>query len=124
MAQACATAHGDHVIVERTPVQGPVLSLEEIPEIPSELAGIWAYIMWESAGCPQRSQDAADREYREGIAELQQCLCRGKSLDELWQVRCPFGIHGHTAAQLSFHSCLQCLASALLGSMLGMLMNR
>ena len=105
-------------------MQGPVLSLEEIPEIPSELAGIWAYIMWESAGCPQRSQDAADREYREGIAELQQCLCRGKSLDELWQVRCPFGIHGQTAAQLSFHSCLQCVASALLGSMLSMLMNR
>lgn len=68
-------------------VQGPVLSLEEIPEIPAELAGIWAYIMWESAGCPQRSQDAADREYREGIAELQQCLCRGKTLEELWQVR-------------------------------------
>lgn len=63
-----------------------MLSLEEIPEIPSELAGIWAYIMWESAGCPQRSQDAADREYREGIAELQQCLCRGKTLDVLWQV--------------------------------------
>lgn len=71
----------------RCVVQGPVLSLEEIPEIPSELAGIWAYIMWESAGCPQRSQDAADREYREGIAELQQCLCRGKTLDELWEVR-------------------------------------
>ena len=63
-----------------------LFSLDEIPEIPSELAGIWSYIMWETAGCPDRSQEAADREYREGIAQLQACLMRGKTLDELWQV--------------------------------------
>jgi hypothetical protein len=65
---------------------GELFSLDEIPEIPSELAGIWAYVMWEDAGCLDRSQEAADREYKAGIAELQACLTRGKTLDELWAV--------------------------------------
>ena len=69
-------------------MQGPALSLEEIPEIPANMAGIWAYIMWEHAGCPNRSSEEADREYQQGISELQQCLCRGKTLPELWKVRC------------------------------------
>jgi hypothetical protein len=67
-------------------MQGPALSLEEIDEIPANMAGIWAYIMWEHAGCPNRSSEEADREYQQGISELQQCLCRGKTLDELWKV--------------------------------------
>ena len=72
-------------------MQGPALSLEEIPEIPANMAGIWAYIMWEHAGCPNRSSEEADREYQQGIGELQQCLCRGKTLGELWQVRAARG---------------------------------
>lgn len=63
-----------------------LLSLDDIPEIPQGLAGVWAYIMWEHAGCPSRSQEDADREYQRGIAEMQQCLCRGKTLDELQAV--------------------------------------
>jgi hypothetical protein len=70
----------------RACMQGPALSLEEIDEIPANMAGIWAYIMWEHAGCPNRSSEEADREYQQGISELQQCLCRGKTLDELWKV--------------------------------------
>ena len=31
-------------------------------------------------------QEAADAEYQRGIKELQRCLCRGKTLDELWAV--------------------------------------
>ena len=64
-----------------------LFSLDEIDEIPADLAGIWAYVIWEAAGCPDRSQEAADSEYRQGISEMQRCLARGKTLDELWQVR-------------------------------------
>lgn len=63
-----------------------IFSFEEIPDIPSDLAGIWSYIMWEDAGCPNRSQEAADHEYREAIEQLKNCLSRGKTLNELWQV--------------------------------------
>jgi hypothetical protein len=70
-------------------LQGDTLfSMDEIDEIPADLAGVWSYVIWESAGSPDRSQKAADREYREGVAQMQRCLARGKTLDELWQVRC------------------------------------
>ena len=39
----------------------------QLPELPGELTGIWAYIKWESAGCPNRSQQESDAEYRRGI---------------------------------------------------------
>lgn len=32
-----------------------------------ELCGIWAYIKWEQAGCPNRSKEEADREYEAAI---------------------------------------------------------
>ena len=32
-----------------------------------ELCGIWAYIKWEAAGCPNRSKEEADREYENAI---------------------------------------------------------
>lgn len=35
-----------------------------------ELCGIWAYIKWEQAGCPNRAKDEADREYEVAIQEL------------------------------------------------------
>ena len=37
---------------------------------PQELCGIWAYIKWEQAGCPNRSQSEADHEYEAAIQEL------------------------------------------------------
>ena len=40
---------------------------EQLPVLPDELCGIWAYIKWESAGCPNRSQEESDKEYRVGI---------------------------------------------------------
>jgi hypothetical protein len=63
-----------------------VIALEDIDEIPQDLAGIWAYMMWEYAGCPNRSQQDADREYQLGIQEMQHCLCRGKTIADLREV--------------------------------------
>lgn len=40
---------------------------DQLPEIPQELSGIWAYIKWENDGCPNRSQQDADAEYQRGI---------------------------------------------------------
>lgn len=67
-------------------MQSGVLTLDEVEEVPEALAGKWSYIMWEAAGCPSRSKEDADAEYRTGIKELQACLCRGKTVDELWKV--------------------------------------
>lgn len=39
----------------------------ELPELPGELAGIWAYIKWEVAGCPNRSQQESDTAYQASI---------------------------------------------------------
>ncbi|KAI3430517.1 hypothetical protein D9Q98_005110 [Chlorella vulgaris] len=64
----------------------PLLPLDKIPQLPQELAGIWAYIKWEVAGCPNRSKEEADREYQAGISELTMLLRRGRPLDEVWQV--------------------------------------
>ena len=46
------------------------LQLWEIPELPADLCGIWAYIKWEFSGCPERSEKDADQEYRQGIQEM------------------------------------------------------
>lgn len=75
--------HREHL---RAAQSDSLFSLEEIDEIPSSLAGVWAYIKWEADGRPSRSQEEADEEYHVGLLELQQCLCRGKTLDELWAV--------------------------------------
>lgn len=39
----------------------------QIPDVPDNLAGVWAYIKWEASGCPHRSQEESDAEYRQGI---------------------------------------------------------
>ena len=57
-----------------------------LPEIPQKLAGIWAYVKWELAGCPERSQDAADQEFKAGLQEMKQFLRAGTPLEELWTV--------------------------------------
>ena len=56
------------------------------PAIPQELCGIWAYIKWEMAGCPERSQADADAEFAAGVAELTHLLASGVPLDRLWRV--------------------------------------
>ena len=40
---------------------------DQLPELPEELTGIWAYIKWEHDGCPNRSQQDSDNEYQMGI---------------------------------------------------------
>ncbi len=44
----------------------------QVQEPPNELCGIWAYIKWEAAGCPNRSGEESDREYQRAI---QVCAC-------------------------------------------------
>eukprot|EP00873_Tetraselmis_striata_P000762 jgi/Tetstr1/421026/TSEL_012071.t1 len=57
-----------------------------LPEIPNELGGIWAYIKWEQAGCPNRSQQESDAEYQVGLKELKMLLQEGVDMDTLWKV--------------------------------------
>ena len=47
---------------------GMLIPDSELPELPGELCGIWAYIQWESAGCPNRSKAESDAEYQKAIA--------------------------------------------------------
>lgn len=46
---------------------GRLIPDSELPELPGELCGIWAYIQWESAGCPNRSKAESDAEYQKAI---------------------------------------------------------
>ena len=39
----------------------------ELPDLPGELCGIWSYIKWEQAGCPNRSEEQSQAAYREAI---------------------------------------------------------
>lgn len=48
-------------------IEGGLIPDSELPELPGELCGIWAYIQWESAGCPNRSQAESDAEYKKAI---------------------------------------------------------
>ena len=45
----------------------------QVPEPPNELCGIWAYIKWEAAGCPNRSGEESDREYQRAIQVRHSC---------------------------------------------------
>lgn len=40
---------------------------EQLPDLPGELCGIWAYIQWEAANCPNRSQQDSDAAYQHAI---------------------------------------------------------
>ncbi len=48
-------------------VAEPPLRDDQLPQLPDELCGVWAYITWEAAGCPNRSQDESSREYQNAI---------------------------------------------------------
>ena len=39
----------------------------ELPELPGDLCGIWSFIKWELAGCPNRSQEESHHEYQQAI---------------------------------------------------------
>lgn len=45
----------------------------ELPDLPSELCGIWSYIKWEQAGCPNRNEQESQAAYRDAI-EVNSCL--------------------------------------------------
>ena len=40
----------------------------ELPDLPGELCGIWSYIKWEQAGCPNRNEQQNQQAYKEAIA--------------------------------------------------------
>ena len=40
----------------------------ELPDLPGELCGIWSYIKWEQAGCPNRNEQQNQEAYKEAIA--------------------------------------------------------
>jgi alpha-glucan,water dikinase len=63
-----------------------LLPLDQVPPVPQDLAGVWAYMRWEAAGCPQRSREEGDAEYRVAVAELTALLQRGAHLDLLRSV--------------------------------------
>lgn len=55
------------------PLQSDTSSAEAtvpIPEPPTELCGVWAYIKWENDGCPNRPGHEADAEYQLAIQVL------------------------------------------------------
>ena len=60
-----------------------LLSFDEIPAVPQDLAGVWSYMKWEASGCPNRSQEESDREYQNAIREIQGFLRQGCGLDVL-----------------------------------------
>lgn len=61
-------------------------SIDDIPTIPQDLSGVWSYMKWEAAGCPNRSQEESDREYQNAIREIQRFLMQGCTLNDLKRV--------------------------------------
>lgn len=60
-----------------------LLSFDEIPDVPQDLAGVWSYMKWEASGCPNRSEEESDREYQNAILEIQGFLRQGCGLEVL-----------------------------------------
>jgi alpha-glucan,water dikinase len=60
-----------------------LLPLNQIPPIPQDLGGVWAYMKWEAAGCPARSKEEADSEYENSLQELITLLRHRISMDQL-----------------------------------------
>jgi alpha-glucan,water dikinase len=65
------------------PQQEDLLPVNQIPPIPQDLGGVWAYMKWEAAGCPARSKEEADSEYENSLQELVTLLRHRISLDQL-----------------------------------------
>ena len=47
------------------------------PEPPQELCSVWAYLRWEAAGSPERSQEESQQEYTSSVQELRSLLAAG-----------------------------------------------
>lgn len=60
-----------------------LLPLDQIPSLPQDLSGVWSYMKWEAAGCPNRSAEESDREYQAALDELTLLLRQGITLDTL-----------------------------------------
>ena len=71
---------------QSTSPSGRLLSREEIPRIPGDLAGVWAYMRWEAAGCPNRSKEESDGEYQAALREVEWLLRNGISMESLQAV--------------------------------------
>jgi len=54
-------------------------------EVPQDLAGVWAYLMWTNAGSPERSFEEANLEYQAAVEELQQLLEDGYPIEDLYK---------------------------------------
>lgn len=79
-----ASAADDYVSSESEDDEEQVLlPLSAIPALPQDLSGVWAYMKWEHAGCPNRSKEEADHEYQNALDELIMLLRRGASIEEL-----------------------------------------
>jgi hypothetical protein len=47
--------------------EGVSIPDDQLPELPGELTGIWAYVKWEHDGCPNRSAEDSDAEFQRGV---------------------------------------------------------
>ena len=56
---------------------------EQLPELPQELCGIWSYIQWEHAGCPNRSHQDNDAAYQQAI-QVWPRLCNQPKSKAAW----------------------------------------
>lgn len=85
----------------------------ELPDLPGELCGIWAYIKWEVAGCPQRSQQESDAEYQKTIEVWPTCRLPLQQSSMVWCMsslgpgQCSARIVGNERATASESNCLQ-----------------
>ncbi|KAK3236472.1 alpha-glucan water dikinase [Cymbomonas tetramitiformis] len=89
----------------QAPVAPPQRALPSLPEDAPELCSLKAYLMWESAGRPDRSEEESEMEYQKGIRDLEAQLSAGLTLEEIEkQLRAP---KPTTAPQPSSQSTLQ-----------------
>ncbi len=75
----------------KAPATQAPLQDNQLPQLPDELCGIWAYITWEAAGCPNRSQEESSREFQNAI----KVLSKLRALEHLWIMLCLSSWHMH-----------------------------
>uniref|UniRef100_A0A383VC26 Uncharacterized protein n=1 Tax=Tetradesmus obliquus TaxID=3088 RepID=A0A383VC26_TETOB len=63
-----------------------VVKTAERQKLPQALCDTWAWIRWDHAGRPHRSEEQADLEYEAAVAEMSGLLAAGRSLAELQAV--------------------------------------
>jgi len=54
--------------------------------LPKDLCDRWAWVRWDQAGRPSRSEKQAAEDYSRGVQEMREVLLKGATLDELWKV--------------------------------------